>query len=169
MGSAHIFFYSVLNASTASFFAAILEGIIPAISVSVTLNKISSRLALIGSAAKLLTPVKDFIILFAGNINKLVIKIPREPESRPTITVSALNTLDISFLLAPILFRIPISFCSFSGKVETYALILSGNSSNLAGCISSPGFKNGFFVNTSISGLSNCSLAILVLLTLSII
>ena len=103
-------YYSVLNASTASFFAAILEGIIPAISVSVTLNKINRRLAFIGRTAKLFTPVKDFIMLFAGNINKPVIRIPREPESRPIIMVSALKTLDISFLLAPILFRIPISF-----------------------------------------------------------
>ena len=37
----HIVFYSVLNASTGSFFAAILDGIILAISVSIKLSNIS--------------------------------------------------------------------------------------------------------------------------------
>ena len=37
----HIFYYSVLNASTGSFFAAILDGIILAISVSTKLRAIN--------------------------------------------------------------------------------------------------------------------------------
>jgi hypothetical protein len=42
-------------------------------------------------------------------ISSSVINTPNEPAVKPTISVSALNTLDISFLLAPILFNMPIS------------------------------------------------------------
>ena len=36
-------------------------------------------------------------------------RIPRDPETSPTIMVSALNTLETSRLEAPILLNIPIS------------------------------------------------------------
>ena len=39
-----------------------------------------------------------------------VTTIPKIPAINPTINVSALNTLDISFLDAPIALKIPISF-----------------------------------------------------------
>ena len=39
----------------------------------------------------------------------MVTIIPSNPAAAPIIKVSALNTLDISFLEAPILLKIPIS------------------------------------------------------------
>ncbi len=45
-----------------------------------------------------------------GIFNKTVIPIPNAPAVKPTINVSALNTLEISFLEAPIALKIPISF-----------------------------------------------------------
>ena len=42
----------------------------------------------------------SFIILFIGIFHKVVIRTPNKPEINPTINVSALNTLDISFFEA---------------------------------------------------------------------
>ena len=53
-------------------------------------------------------PDTAFIIAFIGIFNNIVTIIPIAPAPNPTITVSALNTLEISFLDAPILLRIPI-------------------------------------------------------------
>ena len=50
-----------------------------------------------------------------------VIPIPNNPAINPTINVSALNTLEISFLDAPIALNIPISFVLSS--TDIYVII----------------------------------------------
>ena len=96
------FFYSVLNASTGSFLLAIFEGIRPAIIVKIIeiITKIiappTGRLAIFEIF------VKAFIIMFTGIVIKTVMPIPKTPAINPIINVSALNTLEISFLDAPI-------------------------------------------------------------------
>ena len=54
--------------------------------------------------------VNPFNTLLIGINNSLAISIPSAPENNPIINVSALNTLVISFFLAPIARKIPISF-----------------------------------------------------------
>ena len=49
------------------------------------------------------------MIILIGTLSNNVIIIPIIPATKPTITVSALNTRDTSFLYAPILRNIPIS------------------------------------------------------------
>ena len=56
------------------------------------------------------TPAKLFIIILIGMFNKTVINMPSNPADKPIISVSALNTLETSFLDAPILLSMPISF-----------------------------------------------------------
>ena len=63
-----------------------------------------------GNLAILDIPVIDLIIILTGIFNNNVIHIPNKPAINPTINVYALNTLDISFLLAPMALNIPISF-----------------------------------------------------------
>ena len=50
------------------------------------------------------------MIFVIGILSNMVTPIPNNPAINPTIKVSALNTLDISFLEAPIALKIPISF-----------------------------------------------------------
>ena len=59
--------------------------------------------------------------LFIGNVNNTVIPIPIRPDINPTIKVSALNTLEISFLDAPMALNIPISFVL--SNTEIYVII----------------------------------------------
>ena len=59
---------------------------------------------------------KEFIELWIHEI-----KIPIKPEVIPIIKVSGLNTLEISFLRAPKLLKIPISFVL--SKTEIYIII----------------------------------------------
>ena len=56
-----------------------------------------------------------------GIVSNIVIPIPNNPEISPTINVSALNTLDMSFLDAPIALNIPISFVL--SNTEIYVII----------------------------------------------
>ena len=49
-------------------------------------------------------------MLLIGMLSNNVTTIPKIPAINPTINVSALNTLDISFLLAPIAIKISIYF-----------------------------------------------------------
>lgn len=64
-------FYSVRSATTGSFFAALLEGIIPANNVRSTLIAISIKPTLKGKCAlKLDMPVSECIIAFIGMHNK---------------------------------------------------------------------------------------------------
>ena len=104
------FDYSERNAITGSFLDAIFAGISPAVIVRKTLIKIRMTAPLIGKLASPLTPDKFSIIEFAGMISNAEIPIPNSPAVNPMIAVSALNTLEISFLEAPILLKIPISF-----------------------------------------------------------
>ena len=104
-------FYSVRSATTGSFFAALAEGIMPAISVKTTLMPI--RISATGKgkiASRLLIPVRVLIIKFMGNVKIYVTTTPKSPDVKPMITVSALNIPETSFLDAPIARRIPISF-----------------------------------------------------------
>jgi len=54
--------------------------------------------------------VKLSINAFIGNVRIYTITRPRAPLHTPIIKVSALNTLVISFFLAPNALNIPISF-----------------------------------------------------------
>ena len=103
--------YSVLNASTGSFLLAILDGINPAIIVRTMLITTKIIAAFTGKTAFTVSIlVKEWIILLIGMLSNSVTTIPKIPAINPTINVSALNTLDISFLEAPIALKIPISF-----------------------------------------------------------
>ena len=113
--------YSVLSASTGSFLLAILAGISPAIIVNIILINTSITPPIGGSATFTATPVILYIKLFIGNVNNTVIPIPNNPAINPTMNVSALNTLEISFLDAPIALNIPISFVLSS--TDIYVII----------------------------------------------
>ena len=74
-----------------------------------------------GSCATLEISVTFFITALAG-IHKInVIIIPIAPDTKPSIRVSALNTLDTSFFDAPILLKTPISFVL--SRTEMYVII----------------------------------------------
>lgn len=115
------FFYSVLNASTGSFLEAIFEGIRPEIRVSTIL--ITTRI-IAPSAGSLATSGREVrweITALMGIVSSIVEPIPNAPETNPTIRVSALNTLEISFFDAPIARRIPISLVL--SRTEIYVII----------------------------------------------
>ena len=116
-----LFFYSVLNASTGSFLLAIFAGISPAIIVKIILIITNITPAFAGTTAFTLTPVIACIPALIGIVNNTVIPIPSNPEISPTINVSALNTLDISFFEAPIALNIPISFVH--SNTDIYVII----------------------------------------------
>ena len=92
-------FYSVLRDVTTSCLLAICAGIEPPISVNTILIAIKI-IAWIGfKTATLDKFVKFLSSTFIGIISKLAIPIPSKPDAKPIITVSALNTLLISFFL----------------------------------------------------------------------
>ena len=114
-------FYSTLNDSTGSFLLAILAGIKPAIIVKTTLITTNIVPPTQGKLLIPLTPAIACIIRFIGIFNNNVIPIPSNPATKPIIKVSALNTLEISFLEAPIALKIPISFVLSS--TDIYVII----------------------------------------------
>ena len=114
-------YYSTLNDSTGSFLLAILAGISPAIIVKATLIITNIAPPTTGKLLIPLTPANFSIIIFIGIFNNNVIPIPSNPATKPTIKVSALNTLEISFLDAPIALKIPISFVLSS--TDIYVII----------------------------------------------
>ena len=101
--------YSLLRASTGSFLLANLDGINPPIMVNITLIITNVIAPLIGSVDTFFIPDKFLIIIFIGIFNIIVIMIPNNPAISPIMNVSALNTLYMSFFLAPIALNIPIS------------------------------------------------------------
>ena len=103
-------FYSLLKASTGSFFAAARAGINPPINVSTILIIINTT-AEIGTkvADKGMSPVKWCKIALIIGIKRYEIAIPKIPDKKPTIKVSALKIEEILCLLAPIALKIPIS------------------------------------------------------------
>ena len=103
------FCYSERSASTGSFFAAKRDGIRPATNVRNMLIATRIIAPSHGSAAIPEIPVYAWMITFTGMVRSSVIPIPIIPAAKPTINVSALNTLEISRLEAPMLRRIPIS------------------------------------------------------------
>ena len=114
-------FYSVLNASTGSFLLAILEGTNPAITVRSILIITRTIAPIAGNLEIVDIPTMPFIIIFIGIFKSSVIPIPKSPATSPTIKVSALNTLDISFFDAPIALKIPISF--ILSRTDIYVII----------------------------------------------
>ena len=106
-----ILFYSLLKATTGSFFAALLDGIIPAISVRIILMHTSTTATDKGRyALSPAIPVTCCITLLIGMHQSTVTITPNTPEVKPIITVSALNMLDTLCFDAPIARSIPISF-----------------------------------------------------------
>ena len=103
-------FYSLLSATTGSFFEAILEGIRPATKVSTILIITRMIAPFVGSFATSAIFVRCSITAFIGIVSSSVVPMPIAPETKPTISVYALNTLEISFFDAPFARRIPISF-----------------------------------------------------------
>ena len=104
------YYYSLLRATTGSCFAAFLDGIKPPIKVNIILNIISISDAVIEILALILEfSVSLWITAFMIGINVKVIPIPKHPDKRPIINVSALNIDDIFLLDAPIALKIPIS------------------------------------------------------------
>ena len=69
----------------------------------------------------ILIPASALKIILIGIVSSSVTSIPRTPEIKPIIRVSAVNTRLISFLLAPTLLRIPISLILSS--TEMYVII----------------------------------------------
>ena len=74
-----------------------------------------------GNFAMCSTPVFDATMVEIGIFNKIVIIIPIHPLVSPIIKVSALNTRETSFLLAPMLLKIPISYVR--SNTEIYVMI----------------------------------------------
>ena len=103
--------YSVRNASTGSFFAALREGINPPITVIMILIKINTPADSSGNTApksSILDTV--WMTLLIGISSNHVMPIPMIPEKIPMMNVSALNNCEIFLFDAPSARRIPISF-----------------------------------------------------------
>ena len=113
--------YSVLKASTGSFLLAILDGISPAIIVSIILIMTNITPPATGRIAIFEIPNPSFTKKLIINESITVTPIPNNPATNPIINVSALNTLDMSFLEAPIALKIPISFVLSS--TDIYVII----------------------------------------------
>ncbi len=95
---------------TGSFLAAMLLGTKPAINVSMVDKTIKMNALVMVNTAKLLTPTNLLMIKFTGMFKRRANPMPNIPEPKPIKIVSALNILEISFLRAPKLLMIPISF-----------------------------------------------------------
>ena len=83
--------------------------------------KIKNTAPLTGNLAICETPVIFSTTMQIGIFNTKVIRIPNTPLINPIMNVSALNTRVISFLLAPIDRKIPISFVR--SNTEIYVMI----------------------------------------------
>ena len=89
-------FYSLLNASTGSCFAAFLDGIIPPINVRIVLNTIKIIPAINGSTAVMFWLfVTVWITLLIGINNNNDTPTPINPDKSPIINVSALKIFEI--------------------------------------------------------------------------
>ena len=116
--------YSERRAITGSFLAAIPEGIRPAIKVRATLMATSITPPSHGSTATPVMLAKCAIIGFTtATLRSIVTAMPSTPDNSPISTVSALNTREISRLLAPIERRTPISLVLSS--TDIYVIISS--------------------------------------------
>ena len=83
--------------------------------------KIKNTAPLTGNLAICETPVIFSTTRLIGTFNTRVINIPNTPLINPIMNVSALNTRVISFLLAPMERKIPISFVR--SNTEIYVMI----------------------------------------------
>ena len=95
------FGHSLRSASTGSFFDAMREGISPAIVVSASEINTSITPPATGNIAIFATPVRCSTIMEIGRSRISVTIMPSKPEMRPMMNASALNTWEMSFLLAP--------------------------------------------------------------------
>ena len=90
------------SASTGSLRAAMPEGMRPAINVSAMLMTTSATPPATGKMAfRLSIPVKWCTTRLMGMISNSVMPMPMAPEQKPSMSVSALNTREMSRLLAP--------------------------------------------------------------------
>ena len=101
--------------------AASFAGISPAINVRNILIIIRITPPATGSCATFEISVRCLITALAGIHNSSVTTIPSAPETKPSISVYALNILETSFLEAPILLNTPISLVLSS--TEMYVII----------------------------------------------
>ena len=102
--------YSVLSAATGSLFAATFAGISPAMRVSSILMITSITPPCHGNAQIPEISASCSMIIFIGMDSSSVTPMPIAPAAKPTISVSALNTREMSRLDAPIARSMPISF-----------------------------------------------------------
>ena len=111
-------YYSERRATTGSFLEAMPEGIRPAMSVSPMLMATKITPATGGSTARMLSmSVTTRKMRLIGRHSKSVVRIPMAPAAKPMISVSALNTREISRFEAPIARRIPISLVRSSTEI----------------------------------------------------
>ena len=123
--------YSVRSATTGSFFAALLDGIIPEIKVSSTLITIRIPPTNKGSCAlKFGIPVSACNIALIGIHKRYVTSTPSNPEENPIITVSALNILETFFFDAPIALKIPISLVRSCTDIKVITPIIIEDTTN---------------------------------------
>ena len=113
--------YSAFNDSTGSFLLAILAGASPEITVNNTLIQIKIKAWIIEKLIIFLILPKLSTIKLIPLDNTKLTTIPKVPANKPSIIVSAVNTLLTSFLLAPIALKIPISFVL--SNTEIYVII----------------------------------------------
>ena len=95
-------FYSLLNASTGSCFAAFLDGIIPPINVKIVLNTIKIIHAINGSTAVMFWLfVTVWITLLIGINNNNDTPTPINPDKNPIINVSSVKIIvdSVSYVL----------------------------------------------------------------------
>ena len=81
----------------------------PAISVSTMEMRTRITPASGGRAAMSGMPVRLPRMIFAMTVSPSVTRIPMTPAAKPMMSVSALKTREISFRLAPMALRMPIS------------------------------------------------------------
>lgn len=117
--------YSDLRATTGSFLEAIPDGMRPAMKVRKTLIRISIIAPPSGrTALRAAILVRWIRIAFIGISRIRLVTIPMTPAQSPTITVSALKILEMSFLEAPIARSIPISLVRSSTEMYVITPIM---------------------------------------------
>ena len=70
-----------------------------------------------GSCAMFATPLRSSTIALIGMFSSSVTPMPSRPEMSPMMNASALKTCEMSFLLAPMDHRMPISFVRSSTEI----------------------------------------------------
>ena len=98
------------------------EGMRPAINVSAMLMTTSATPPATGKMAfRLSIPVRWCTTRLMGMMSNSVMPMPMAPEQKPSMSVYALNTREMSRLLAPMARRMPISFVR--SRTEIYVMM----------------------------------------------